>query len=104
MEATLTLFSWCFLTMKLSLGSVFGCQLPSIDITPYFIKLADYTMEFQIVSGDSGFNSMFKLCKLSGGKSIKWSSHYLRVCPIDIKPSPPAVKQTAGLFSVFVFL
>ena len=55
MEATLTLFSWCsFFTMKLSLGSDFGCQLPSIDITPYFIKLAVYTMEFQIVSGDSG--------------------------------------------------
>ena len=33
------------------LGKDFG-QLPSIDITPYFIKLADYTMEFQIVSGD----------------------------------------------------
>ena len=41
-------------------GEDFG-QLPSIDITPYFIKLADYTMEFQIVSGDSGFKSMFKL-------------------------------------------
>ena len=56
MEATLTLFSWCFLTMKFSLGSAFGCQLPGINILPTSSSWQIITWIFISSPGISGFS------------------------------------------------
>ena len=78
MEATLTLFSWCFLTMKFSLGSVFGCQLPGINILPTSSSWQIIIWIFKSSPGISGFKSIFKLLHLV--KEIKYLTNKQSFC------------------------
>ena len=67
LEATLTLFLIVFFDYEIIPGLSFWLLTVWHKYSPYFIKLADYYMDFQIVSGDQWFQSIFKLCKLGGG-------------------------------------